>query len=160
MVLVDAFLIINELKDEFDINEKYTKKKLMDLMIEKCKKYTKAKKIQNDKDKKITVYNEFVKTQMPIIRAEFPNLFPKEHMTLIGKKWRVNKMESDKNVESKNNVESKDNVESKKNNVESKKNTESINNVESKDNAESKKNTELDDDKNIKKKHKQKSVKK
>lgn len=91
MTLIDIEIIISEL-NEIDLTKDYTKKSFMKIVDEKCKKYMKKKnKNMGDKEKKLTVYNQFVKENMSLIKEKYKELTPKQHMSKLGELWQEQK---------------------------------------------------------------------
>ena len=65
----------------------------MKIVTEKCKNHTKKKKkIVGDKEKKLTVYNQFVKENMSIVKEKYKELTPKQHMAKLGELWQQQKL--------------------------------------------------------------------
>jgi len=91
MTLIDIESIISEL-NEIDLSKDYTKKSFIKIVDEKCKKYMKKKnKNTMDKAKKLTIYNQFVKENMSLIKEKYKELTPKQHMSKLGELWQEQK---------------------------------------------------------------------
>lgn len=91
MTLIDVESIIDELNN-IDLSKDYTKKSFMKIVDDSCKKYMKKKNKQNiDKEKKLTLYNEFVKENMSVVKEKYKELTPKQHMSKLGELWQEHK---------------------------------------------------------------------
>jgi hypothetical protein len=92
MTIIDVESIIQELNN-IDLSKDYTKKSFMQIVSEKCKNHTKKKKKNiGDKEKKLTVYNQFVKENMSIVKEKYKELTPKQHMSKLGELWQEQKL--------------------------------------------------------------------
>jgi hypothetical protein len=91
MTIIDVESIIQDLNN-IDFSKDYTIKAFMQIVNDKCKEHMKKKKKNtDDKEKKLTAYNQFVKDNMKFIKEKYTDLTPKQHMTKLGELWQEHK---------------------------------------------------------------------
>tara|TARA_B110000046_G_scaffold4511_1_gene4855 strand:- start:1006 stop:1362 length:357 start_codon:yes stop_codon:yes gene_type:complete len=94
MTIIDVESIIQDLNN-IDFGKDYTKKAFIQIINDTCKKHMKKKKKNtDDKEKKLTAYNQFVKDNMKFIKEKHTDLTPKQHMTKLGELWQEHKKKS------------------------------------------------------------------
>ena len=86
--------LLTEVFNQINTGKKTTKKQKTDNETKKSKK-TKSKGSDDDaepkKKREPTLYNLFVKEQMPLVKDEFPDLNRQDLMRKIGENWKVQK---------------------------------------------------------------------
>jgi hypothetical protein len=86
--------LLTEVFNQINTGKKTTKKQKTDNETKKSKK-TKSKGSDDDaepkKKREPTLYNLFVKEQMPLVKEEFPDLNRQDLMRKIGENWKVQK---------------------------------------------------------------------
>ena len=92
MTIIDVESIIQDLNN-IDFSKDYTKKAFIKIVNDCCKEHMKKKKKNiDDKEKKLTAYNQFVKDNMKLIKEKNKDLTPKQHMIKLGELWQEQKL--------------------------------------------------------------------
>ena len=103
--------IVNQFTTNVDTEKEYTRAELGKILTQVYHEITSNKKVKTDNtEKKVkkskkeksdddepkkkrepTLYNIFVKEQMPLIKEEFPELSRQDLMRKVGEAWKVSK---------------------------------------------------------------------
>ena len=84
--LEEIIAAANEKCEDY-INRAVIEKNLEDIK-EKLQKLDKKTKSSDDKPRKLSAYNRFVKTHLPEIAKEFPDMKNNERMTKVSELWK------------------------------------------------------------------------
>jgi hypothetical protein len=94
--------LLTEVFHQINSGKKTSKKQKTDSETKKSKK-TKSKGSDDDaepkKKREPTLYNLFVKEQMPLVKEEFPDLNRQDLMRKIGENWKAQKVTEEKSDE-------------------------------------------------------------